>query len=418
MPLLLDTGTALYHTGVRLAAPWSPKARAWCAGRKGLWERLEQRSAALQGCIWMHCASVGEFEQGRPVLEALKARYPDRPVLLTFFSPSGYEARKQEPLATHVEYLPPDGRANAERMQALVRPSMALFVKYEFWYHHLRTLQRHAVPTFLVSALFRADQPFFKWYGGAWRTMLRCFTAIGTQDQGSADLLAPLRLARVVVTGDTRYDRVLAIRAGATDLPLAAAFRSDRPTVVLGSSWPPDERLMLEALAGHRMKLIVVPHELGADHLAAIEERFPKPLLRWSELEAMDAGNVTDMLGPEEQATLLVDRMGLLSRLYRYGDVAYVGGGFTDGIHNLLEAAVWGRPVLFGPDHRKFPEAAGLIAAGGGAEVRNASDARAVLERWRDSETLADAAERAERFVAERAGATQRVMALITNSVE
>jgi 3-deoxy-D-manno-octulosonic-acid transferase len=415
MALLFDMGSALYHAGVRVAAAWDPKARAWVDGRKGLWARLEAKAETLRGCLWMHCASVGEFEQGRPVLEAIKAAHPELPVLLTFFSPSGYEARKDEPLATHVDYLPPDGPANAQRLLDLIAPRAAVFVKYEFWYHHLHALKRAGIPAFLISALFRDDQPFFRWFGRDWRSMVGCFTAIGTQDERSKELLHGIGARRAQVTGDTRYDRVLTIRATAAELPLAAAFTGKGSALVLGSTWPPDEALLIQALEGKAVKCIIAPHELGDDQLAAIEQRFTKPLVRWSELEATSPENVERTLGREPKGTLLVDRMGLLSRLYRYGAITYVGGGFSDGIHNLLEAAVWGCPVLFGPKHRKFPEAMGLIQAGGGFEVRNADEARRVLSQlMQDEAARAHAAAQARAFVERGAGATTRVMAMLS----
>ncbi|MFT3884099.1 MAG: glycosyltransferase N-terminal domain-containing protein [Flavobacteriales bacterium] len=413
MPALYDTATGLYHSGIRCAAAFNAKARRWRDGRRGLWQRLEQHAPALQGCLWMHCASVGEFEQGRPVLEAIKAQRPNLPVLLTFFSPSGYEARRNEPLATHVDYLPPDSAANAERLIRLVRPRAAVFVKYEFWYHHLHALRRGGVPTLLVSAIFRPGQPFFRWYGSAWRRMLACFTQIHVQDDRSAALLAPLALPDVCVSGDTRFDRVAAIARTTEELPIAAAFRGEGPALVCGSTWPDDEKLLLGALpAVHApVKLFVVPHELGEAQLADIEARFPKPLARWSELEGAPADNVRALLGSGRTGTLLVDRMGLLARLYRHGDLAYVGGGFGDGIHSLLEAAAWGRPVIFGPRHTKFAEAQGLIDAGGGSEVRNAHDLSDVLQRLlNDPASLAVASAAARGYVQGRTGATERVV--------
>lgn len=413
MPLLYDLGAGAYHAAVRVAARWNPKARAWVEGREGLWERLERAAPELRGGLWMHCASVGEFEQGRPVLEAIKAQRPDLPVLLTFFSPSGHAARKHEPLATHVDYLPPDGARNAARLQRLIQPAAAVFVKYEFWYHHLHALQRRQVPTFLVSALFRKDQPFFRWHGGAWRRMLHCFTHIFTQDASSLELLRNVGMQAASVGGDTRFDRVAAIAAGQEDVPLARAFAGEGPVLVCGSTWPRDEQLLAAALDGLGAgvpKCIVAPHELHAQQLLAIEQCFPKPLARWSELEESPVESVSAALGAGDQGTLLVDRMGLLARLYRYGGVAYVGGGFTDGIHSLLEAAAWGVPVIFGPKHRKFPEAQGLIAAGAAQEVSNVAELQAALQRWlEDPGAQRMASEAAARYVKERTGGAERV---------
>lgn len=418
MPLLLDLGTGLYHLGVRMAAPFVPKARQWCAGREGLWERLEARREALQGCLWMHCASVGEFEQGRPVLEAIKRARPDLPVLLTFFSPSGYEARKDlgstapGSLVTHVEYLPPDSAANAARLLDLMRPRTVLWVKYEFWPQYLGALHRRATPVYLVSGIFRPGQPFFKWYGGAWRSMLGGFTHLFVQDQASRDLLTGIGLRNVTVSGDTRFDRVRAIVEAGDELPLAAAFRGKGPVLVCGSTWPADEALLLDAfkLMGRSPKLLVVPHELDLPQLRAIEQRFPKPLARWSELEHSPVDSVRHTLGQAADGTLLVDRMGLLARLYRHGDVAYVGGGFGDGIHSLLEPAAWGLPVIFGPKHGKFAEAQGLIEAGGGFAVHNARELAELLVRLLgNADARRTAGDAAARFVRDRSGATQVV---------
>jgi 3-deoxy-D-manno-octulosonic-acid transferase len=416
MPLLTDLATGLIHLAVRAAAPFNPKARQWVDGRKGLWERLEAKREALQGCLWMHCASVGEFEQGRPVLEAIKRERPDLPVLLTFFSPSGYEARKAEPLATHVDYLPPDGAANAKRLLRLLRPGVVLWVKYELWHHYLEALRAARIPTFLISAYFWPAMPYFRWYGGAWRRMLGCFTHHFVQDERSGQLLRDIGLENVTVSGDTRFDRVLAIVDAKEPLGAGEAFRAAAPSPVLvcGSTWPADEERLLKALAAQRVeaRLLVAPHELHAQHLAAVETAFPKPLVLWSELEnSLVAGAGV----PPGIRTVLVDRMGLLARIYRYGDIAYVGGGFGDGIHSLLEPAAWGCPVIFGPLHTKFPEAQGLIDAGGGFEVKNAEELRAVLDRsLGDPAARVKASDAARRYVQERAGATNRIVSTIS----
>lgn len=419
---LLDLGTALYHTGIRLAAPFTPKARAWVHGRRGLWQRLEAKRDALRGCLWMHCASVGEFEQGRPVLEALKARHPDMPVLLTFFSPSGHDARREYPLATHVEYLPADTRANARRLVDLLRPRAVLWVKYEFWRHHLKAVGQAGIPLYLVSAIFRPGQPFFRWYGGPWRAMLRRFAHIFTQDDASRELLNGIGVRHVSVSGDTRFDRVLAIAREKPTMPLAQAFHRamDAPVLIAGSTWPADEALLVKAFATLRAppRVVLVPHEPTEKNLDAAEHGMPRPLERWSNMELRLARLFPEGshdAPPDEDPlfarTLLVDRIGLLAPLYRHADIAYVGGGFGSGIHSILEAAAHGRPVLFGPNHRKFAEARGLIAAGGAFEVRDAPQlANTLFLLMRDRETLAKAGEAARRYVEEHAGATQRVL--------
>ena len=401
MPLLIGLGTALYHTGIRLAAPFVPKAKAWVQGRRGTWKRLEEKANALHGCLWIHCASVGEFEQARPVLEAIKQERPGLPVLVTFFSPSGYEARKDFPLATHVEYLPPDSRANARRLQQLVRPKLALFIKYEFWYDHLMALKEAGVPTYLVSAIFRPSQPFFAWYGAAHRAMLGCFRQVFVQNEDSKDLLAYIGVHAVTVSGDTRFDRVHAVTERNETLPRAEAFRKADTKLVLvaGSTWPADEEIIFKALKDiPDLRLVVVPHELTPAHLSGITSHAPGPLVRWSDED-------------NSARTLLVDRMGYLSRLYKYADITYVGGGFGSGIHNTLEAAAWGKPVIFGPNHDRFAEAHVLIEAGAGFPVKNAMELRTLLERMtRDPDALQHASEAAARSVQERTGATQVVV--------
>lgn len=413
MPLLYDLGIGLYQWGIRVSAAFNPKAAKWVQGREQLWDRLEARRGTLNACLWMHCASVGEFEQGRPVLEALRAERPDLPVLLTFFSPSGYEAFKDLPLATHVEYLPSDSKANAERLVALLRPKAVLWVRYEFWLNHLEVLRKAAVPTFLLSGIFRKEQPFFRWYGAAWRHMARGLDHVFVQDQASRELLRSIGVERATVSGDTRFDRVAEIVRNSDVLPIAQGFRGSNTTLICGSTWPADEDLLNEAfrLLGKAPKCIVAPHELSEQHLTASAQTFPKPLARWSELEGTTESNIANVIGTEAQGTLLVDRMGLLARLYRYGDVAYVGGGFGEGIHSLLEPAAWGLPVIFGPRHQKFNEAKGLIASGGGFAVNDAQQLRDVLEALlNDPHHRQRAAEQAKRYVTEHCGATKRVL--------
>lgn len=402
MALLISLGTSLYHAGIRLAAPFVPKARAWVDGRNGQWERLEAKAEALRGCLWMHCASSGEFEQGRPVLEAIKQARPDLPVLLTFFSPSGYEARKGFPLATHVEYLPPDSAANADRLQRIIRPCTAIFIKYEYWQHHLHALKTAKVPTYLVSAIFRPSQPFFKWYGAGHRAMLTCYDHLFVQDEASETLLTRIGVTNVTVGGDTRFDRVSEIAAKTEELPIADAFRKadHKLVIVAGSTWPEDERTLAEVAADLNIRCVVVPHELTEAHLRSVTAQFPAPMKKWS--DGPDGSNAR---------TLLVDQMGYLSRLYKYADITYVGGGYGSGIHNTLEAAAWGKPVIFGPNFQRFAEARGLIAAGGAFSVKNSAELRQVLDRLiNDRTALEHASHAAGRFVAEHTGATERVV--------
>ncbi len=421
MPLLIDIGTRLYHLGIRAAAPFVPKARQWLKGRENLFQRIEDTAPALQGCLWMHCASTGEFEQGRPVLEALIARDPHRPVLITFFSPSGLDAFRDLRLPglqahLHVDHLPSDRADNARRMVVLLQPALAIWVRYEFWQHHLQALHSAKVPIHLLSAIFRKEQPFFRWYGGGHRAMLGYFKHLFVQDDASRELLSGIGVSNVTVSGDTRFDRVGAIVAEAGALAIAKAFRGNGPLLVCGSTWPQDEDVLLAAFKqmDSTPKCLVVPHELDATHLQHIEAAFPRPLVRWSELEGATESNIADVLGAEQVGTLLVDRMGLLARLYQHGDIAFVGGGFVDGIHSVLEAAAWGVPVIFGPDHQRFAEAHGLVQCGGGFAVKDANELRNVLNTLlKDAEARQQAGIAARRYVEERTGATRRVVEVL-----
>jgi 3-deoxy-D-manno-octulosonic-acid transferase len=400
---LYSLGVGLYHTAVATAAALGHgKARAWVVGRRGLWKRLDERASVLSGALWMHCASAGEFEQGRPIIEALKRERPNLPVLVTFYSPSGYEAYKHLPLATHVDYLPADTPANARRLQQLVRPCAALFVKYEFWHHHLHALDQAHVRTYLVSGIFRAAQPFFRWFGGTHRRMLACFDHLFVQDPASKELLSRIGLHHVTVSGDTRFDRVSAVVTRNEELETAQRFRHAHtsPVLVAGSTWPKDEELIRSVLTEHHeLRAIIAPHELDTEHLRSLAAAFPPPVASWSH-----------MVG-DASRTLLVDQVGLLSRLYKYADVAYIGGGFGSGIHNTLEAAAWGKPVIFGPNHARFAEANGLIAAGGGFAVANATEARDVLRHLLGNpEARKKAGAAAARYVQQGCGATGRIL--------
>ncbi len=418
--LLTHLGTFVWVMGLHLAAPFHPKAKAAIAGRKELWRRLEKERDQLQGCVWMHCASVGEFEQGAPVLEGIKQQFPTVPVLLTFYSPSGYEAHRGHPLATHVEYLPFDTPGNARRICSLLRPRAALWVRYEFWLHHLAALQQAGVPTFLLSATFRRDQLFFRWYGGPLRRVLRGFHRIFVQDEASLRLLESIDVKRASRAGDTRFDRVRRIADEGGSLPLAHAFHRayDAPVLIAGSTWPEDEALLAAALKGlpNPPRLLLVPHEPTEGHVRESMQNMPGPVARWTELaECMEHGT-RPAGGPNDDdplfaRTLVMDVMGLLSRAYHHADMAYVGGGFGSGIHSVLEAAAWGRPVIVGPRHGKFPEVQSLIDAGAAVEVRTADELMRTLSTWmeRPQERLL-AGMAAARYVQSMAGATDRTL--------
>lgn len=365
-----------YRIAIGIAALVSEKARLWLAGRKNWKEQLESKVRNLNAGkrIWIHCASLGEFEQGRPVIEELKKKYPGCLVILTFFSPSGYEIRKDYEQADLVCYLPLDSRKNAHDFVAILQPQLALFVKYEFWYHYLSELHRKKIPALLISAAFRKEQPFFKWYGKMFRDLLSWFGKIFVQDEKSLELLGKSGLAKnALLSGDTRYDRVLEIARHAPSIPKLEAFKGDSQLLIAGSTWPADEKILASTsnVLPVGWKLIIAPHEIDASHIQSIENQFRNQCLLYSDL----TGHSTD------KKVLIIDNMGMLSSIFAYGTIAYIGGGFNeDGIHNVLEPAVFGLPVLFGPAHQKFVEAVMLVKMGFAFPLRDSQELRKTLE--------------------------------------
>ncbi|MDR0509884.1 MAG: 3-deoxy-D-manno-octulosonic acid transferase [Rikenellaceae bacterium] len=362
----------LYVMAIRAALPFSRKARLWVRGRRRIFRRLREAFADNERVVWVHAASLGEFEQGRPLIEAIKAQHPEYKLLLTFFSPSGYEVRKDYKGADHVFYLPADAPANVRRFLRTVRPEVAIFVKYEFWLNYLRGLRRIGCRTFLVSAIFRRDSVFFRWYGGAYRRALATYETIFAQHGLSLQLLAELGVNSAVEAGDTRFDRVAAIAAAARGNGTVERFGGDGRLLVAGSTWPPDEATLMEAAAQFDdLKLVIVPHETEPariDRLMALLDEKGLNAVRYSDERAdLAAARV-----------LVVDTIGLLSSLYRYGWLTYIGGGFGAGIHNTLEAAVFGRPVAFGPNYRRFMEAREMVDLGCARSVATAQE----LEAW------------------------------------
>ncbi len=409
---LYDLVIRLYRTAIRLAAPFHEKAGQWRSGRRRLKQQLVALSTFRQtdgrSWIWIHCASLGEFEQGRPLLEALRTERPEYRLLLTFFSPSGYRVRHREPLADQVLYLPPDTPAWAARFVAAVQPVLAVFIKYELWYHHLSALRSAGIPAILAAAVFRPEQIYFRRYGALHRHMLGMFRHLLVQDEASAGLLATLRLpaTSVAVCGDPRVDRVIGRAEEAYSVPAVEAFCSTAPVLVAGSTWPRDEAL-LEALLTHPAfrgwKFILAPHEPSPAHLSGLEHRLRAiPHLRY--LSTVTAPP------PPDARVLLIDRIGLLSRLYSHATVAYIGGGFGRGIHNTLEAAVYGCPLLFGPSYRAFPEAVALINNGSARCVRNRQELVDALLHFAEPQTQAAAGQAAARYIRQTAGATSAIL--------
>ncbi len=394
----------LYLLCVKVAALFHKKARLMVNGHRNTWRLL--RSMPKGEYYWFHAASLGEFEQGRPLMERLRRQHPEARILLTFFSPSGYEVRKNYDGADVVCYLPFDTPFNARRFVRLVHPKMVFLIKYEFWRNYIACLHHRDVPVYSVSSIFRPDQVFFRWYGRKYARCLRRVTHFFVQNEASRTLLANLGISHVSVVGDTRFDRVIDIREAARPLPLVERFAGTYRVLVAGSSWPPCEDLIIPYFNSHPgLKLVLAPHVVSADHLAEIERKLERPSVRYSEATPKSVA---------EADCLIIDCYGLLSSIYRYATVAYVGGGFGVGIHNVPEAAVYGCPVLIGPNNRKFREAQDLMAAGGCIEVTDAATFTAAMDRFlTDREALAEAGKAAGHYIHSNAGAADAIYAEI-----
>ena len=397
----------LYNIGVWVASFFSKKVRTMWKGEHQTFRVLREKIDPNAMYIWFHAASLGEFEQGRPIMEAIRREHPGYKILLTFFSPSGYEVRKNYDGADVVVYLPIDTKRNARRFLRLTNPVMAFFIKYEFWSNYLHMLKGRHVPTFSVSSIFRPNQIFFRAYGKGYGKVLDCFTHFFVQNEESRDLLKSIGIDCVSVTGDTRFDRVLQIRDAGKSLPIVENFvggtAEERPHVfIAGSSWPPDEDIFIRYFNEHRdWKLIIAPHVIGDDHMKQILGKLERKTVRYTE------ATTENVVGAE---CLIIDCFGLLSSIYRYADVTYVGGGFGVGIHNVLEAAVWGKPVIFGPNNKNFQEVQGLLKAGGGFEITGYDDFVGVMRKLADDKALEQSRERAGGFVESLAGATRQIM--------
>ena len=393
----------IYTLGVAVASLFDDKARKMWKGGKEAFDVLRDKVDPKARYVWFHAASLGEFEQGRPIMERLRTEHPELKILLTFFSPSGYEVRKNYDGADIVCYLPLDNLHAARKFLSLVRPEMAFFIKYEFWWNYLHLLQRSGVPVYSVSSIFREGQVFFRWYGRTYSRVLKCFTRFFVQNEASRRLLATLGVTDVEITGDTRFDRVLQIKNQAKRLPVVDAFKDGHKVFVAGSSWPPDEDIFIPYFNGRKdWKIIIAPHVIGEDHLKQIEAKLGRRSVRYTKTTEEEA---------KQAECLIIDCFGLLSSIYGYGDVAYVGGGFGVGIHNVLEAAVWGMPVIFGPNNARFQEAQDLKACGGGVQIDSGSQFNAVMTTYTsDDAALKADGEKAAGYVKGKAGATDKIL--------
>ena len=406
--------------GIAIASLFNEKVRKMWRGEREAFKILKQKVDPNAKYIWFHAASLGEFEQGRPLMERIRKDYPQYKILLTFYSPSGYEVRKNYEGADIICYMPVDTRLNAIRFLRLVRPVMAFFIKYEFWSNFLHILKHRNIPTYSVSSIFREDQVFFKWYGRNYAGVLKCFTRFFVQNEESKRLLEGIGITAVDVVGDTRFDRVLQIKEAAKQLPICEAFRTgvassqsadvphhDFKVFVAGSSWPPDENIFIPFFNEHKdWRLLIAPHVIAEEHLKLILSLIKgKKVVRYTQTTPEEAADAD---------VLIIDCFGLLSSMYNYGDVAYIGGGFGVGIHNTLEAAVWNMPVIFGPNNKKFQEAQDLLKSGGGFEINTYEDFSGLMSSLMNDETfLNQAGDKAGAFVAHLAGATDKVLASV-----
>ena len=403
MNFLYNIAMTATSWGMHLASPWHHKAKLTVKGQKRTIPYLKETLDPDGGYIWIHTASLGEFEQGRPLIEKIRQEYPDAKILLSFYSPSGYEVRKNYDQVDAVCYMPVDTPHRVIEFLDVVKPKMAIFVKYEFWGNFLEQLKHRNVPTFIISSIFRPDQSFFKPWGGMFRKMLSCFTHLYVQDEESRELLHGIGIDNVTVCGDTRLDRVLQVKDQAQEFPAIAAMTADnKPTLVMGSSWQPDEDIIIPYFNSHpEMKLIIAPHEFDENRLEAMMERIKRPVARYTQLSGVE---------PAKLDCIIIDCFGILSSVYRYGDIADVGGGFGSGIHNVPEAAVYSIPVIFGPHFEKFREAVELNACGGGFAISNSEQCHEILDHLlSDNDALTKAGQKAGNYINAHTGATNRI---------
>lgn len=406
--ILYNLAISGYAAIVKLAAHSNPKARAWVEGRRGVLKRMAQEVTPTDKTAWFHAASLGEFEQGRPLIEAFKKQYPTHKIVLTFFSPSGYEVRKNYAGAHYIYYLPIDTPKNANLFLDAIHPDVAIFIKYEFWFNYLNELKRRGIKCYVVSAIFRPTQLFFKSYGGAYRRFLRLFSHIFVQNAASQTLLNSIGVNNVTVCGDTRFDRVIDITNSAPkNNPIVEWFTSDSRVVIGGSTWPADDKIMVELAKSHpNLKFLIAPHELGEQKIAELNttlKKFGFSTIRYTQKPTMEQA--------KEARVLILDTIGILSGIYRYGFCAYIGGGFGVGIHNTLEAATFGLPLAFGPNYQRFKEAVDLVLLGAATPINNREEAQLWLDiLCNNSAQLATQSQKAEQYVKDNSGACKMIL--------
>jgi 3-deoxy-D-manno-octulosonic-acid transferase len=405
----------IYQLGVIIASLFNEKVRKMWHGEREAIRILKEKVDPNAKYVWFHAASLGEFEQGRPLMEQLRRDFPEYKILLTFFSPSGYEVRKNYEGADIICYLPLDTITNARRFLRTIRPVMAFFIKYEFWYNYLHILSHRDVHVYSVSSIFRPGQVFFRWYGRQYSHVLKCFTRFYVQNEVSRELLSTIGITDVTVVGDTRFDRVLQIKEAAKQLSVVEQFKGSSKCFIAGSSWQPDEEIFIPFFNEHKdWKLIIAPHVIGEDHLQQIEKQLDAIGFihaRYTKLAAQGDSTPFSSWREDGGEALIIDCFGLLSSIYRYADVTYVGGGFGVGIHNTLEAAVWDVPVIFGPNNQRFQEAQGLKACGGGLEIHSADDFQRIMQHFiKEPASMKEAGRQSGQFVEQMTGATHKIL--------
>jgi 3-deoxy-D-manno-octulosonic-acid transferase len=404
MLAIYNIGIKIYYFLVFLVSPFNKKAKKWISGRRG-WKEKWSNYPITSPTAWFHFASLGEFEQGKPLLEAYKDKFPNKKIVITFFSPSGYEIRKNSPLGDYILYLPLDTIKNARDFVAIFKPEVAFFNKYEYWFHFFRALHEKQIPLYVTSAIFRPNQAFFKSFGSFNRQILSFVTHFFVQNKQSQDLLKSIRLHNSTISGDTRFDSVNNLSKKTKDLPFIIRFKADSSLIIAGSSWPEDEKLLVQWFIenAENRKIVFAPHEIKEDKINSLTKLFPDGwVIRHSEIKEQ---NLADF------KVLIIDNIGMLSSLYPYGEIAYIGGGFGAGIHNTLEAAAWGMPVVFGTNYQKFQEAKDLIALEAGFSIANQQELNHILNKLNtDIDYLKQAGWKAKTYVEKNIGATKIIM--------
>ncbi|ATP57698.1 3-deoxy-D-manno-octulosonic acid transferase [Pedobacter ginsengisoli] len=403
MLLLYNSAIQLYGLIIKIFSLFNNKAKLFVQGRKNIFKKIQEKVDPVRSSIWFHFASLGEFEQGRPLLEKIKSTYPHKQIVITFFSPSGYEIRKNYALANGVFYLPLDTPSNAKQLIAAINPEIAVFTKYEYWYHYFEALHKSGIPLYIISGIFRPNQIFFKWYGSFNRKILSFVTHFFVQNEESKQLLSQINLQNVSISGDTRFDRVAENAESPKEFETIRKFCGNTNTLIAGSTWPADERLLAELINSNPdWKFIIAPHEIDKSHIDEIVKLIPN---------AVKYSALTDQ--PSDTQTLIIDNIGLLSSIYQYGKMAYIGGGFGVGIHNTLEAAAYGIPVIFGPKYDKFQEAKDLISINAAISINSAQELTSAFNKFATHKT---AGIEAKNYVNSKTGSTDQIIKYIAQN--